>query len=254
MRFASLGSGSKGNSTLVEYNDNCLMVDCGFSVKDSIKRLERLGKTPEDITAILVTHEHSDHWKGVLPLATKYGIKVYMTAGCFKGTKANLSDYQVIQLIDSHICFNVGEIEVKPVPVPHDAREPVQYILSNGHHKLGILTDIGSITPYVSAVYNNCDALIVEANHDLNMLRNGDYPSFLKERVGSQWGHLNNEQTASLINSLTQDRLQHLVIAHISLRNNDIKLVKSQIEPIFKGKGSIHYACQNQGFDWLNLD
>ena len=230
------------------------MVDCGFSVKDSIKRLERLGKTPEDITAILVTHEHSDHWKGVLPLATKYGIKVYMTAGCFKGTKANLSDYQVIQLIDSHICFNVGEIEVKPVPVPHDAREPVQYILSNGHHKLGILTDIGSITPYVSAVYNNCDALIVEANHDLNMLRNGDYPSFLKERVGSQWGHLNNEQTASLINSLTQDRLQHLVIAHISLRNNDIKLVKSQIEPIFKGKGSIHYACQNQGFDWLNLD
>ena len=254
MRFASLGSGSKGNSTLVEYNDNCLMVDCGFSVKDSIKRLERLGKTPEDITAILVTHEHSDHWKGVLPLATKYGIKVYMTAGCFIGTKANLSDYQVIRLIDSHICFNIGEIEVKPVPVPHDAREPVQYILSNGHHKLGILTDIGSITPYVSAVYNNCDALIVEANHDLNMLRNGDYPSFLKERVGSQWGHLNNEQTASLINSLTQDRLQHLVIAHISLRNNDIKLVKSQIEPIFKGKGSIHYACQNQGFDWLNLD
>ena len=230
------------------------MVDCGFSVKDSIKRLERLGKTPEDISAILVTHEHSDHWKGVLPLATKYGIKVFMTAGCFKGTKANLSDYQVIQLIDSHICFNVGEIEVKPVPVPHDAREPVQYILSNGHHKLGILTDIGSITPYVSAVYNNCDALIVEANHDLNMLRNGDYPSFLKERVGSQWGHLNNEQTASLINSLTQDRLQHLVIAHISLRNNDIKLVKSQIEPIFKGKGSIHYACQNQGFGWLNLD
>ena len=100
------------------------MVDCGFSVKDSIKRLERLGKTPEDITAILVTHEHSDHWKGVLPLATKYGIKVYMTAGCFKGTKANLSDYQVIRLIDSHICFNIGEIEVKPVPVPHDAREP----------------------------------------------------------------------------------------------------------------------------------
>lgn len=230
------------------------MVDCGFSVKDSIKRLERLGKTPEDITAILVTHEHSDHWKGVLPLATKYGIKVYMTAGCFKGTKANLSDYQVIRLIDSHICFNIGEIEVKPIPVPHDAREPVQYILSNGHHKLGILTDIGSITPYVSSVYNNCDALIVEANHDLNMLRNGDYPSFLKERVGSQWGHLNNEQTASLITSLTQDRLQHLVIAHISLRNNDIKLVKSQIEPIFKGKGSIHYACQNQGFDWLNLD
>ena len=254
MRFASLGSGSKGNSTLVEYNDNCLMVDCGFSVKDSIKRLERLGKTPEDISAILVTHEHSDHWKGVLPLATKYGIKVFMTAGCFKGTRANLSDYQVIQLIDSHICFNVGEIEVKPVPVPHDAREPVQYILSNGHHKLGILTDIGSITPYVSAVYNNCDALIVEANHDLNMLRNGDYPSFLKERVGSQWGHLNNEQTASFINSLTQDRLQHLVIAHISLSNNDIKLVKSQIEPIFKGKGSIHYACQNQGFGWLNLD
>jgi len=253
MRFASLGSGSRGNSTLVEHNNDCLMVDCGFSVKDSVRRLHRLGKTPEDITAILVTHEHSDHWKGVLPLAVKYSINIYMTAGCLKGAKANLSDYRGIRLIDSHRCFNIGEIEVKPVPVPHDAREPVQYIFSNSHHQLGILTDIGSITPYVRAEYHECDALLIEANHDINMLRNGDYPKFLKDRVGSQWGHLNNKQTASLIESLAQNRLQHLVIAHISQRNNNIERVKSQIEPIFKGTGTIHYACQNQGFDWLQL-
>ena len=253
MRFSSLGSGSKGNSTLVEHNGDCLMIDCGFSVKDSVRRLDRLGKSPEDITGILVTHEHSDHWKGVLPLASKYAINIYMTAGCFKGVKTNLSDYNGIVLIDSHLTFNVGEIEIKPIPVPHDAREPVQYILSTSYHKLGILTDIGSITPYVSAQYNDCDALIVEANHDINMLRNGDYPSFLKDRVASQWGHLNNEQTASLVASLEQTRLQHLVIAHISERNNDIQLVKSRIESIFKGSGTIHYACQNQGFGWLNL-
>ena len=254
MRFASLGSGSKGNSTLVEHNGDCLMIDCGFSVKDSLRRLERLGKSPKDISGILVTHEHSDHWKGVLPLASKYAITIYMTAGCLRGTNTNLSDYNGIVLIDSHLTFTVGEIKIKPIPVPHDAREPVQYILSNSHHKVGILTDIGSITPYVSEQYKDCDALIVEANHDINMLRKGDYPSFLKERVGSQWGHLNNKQTASLVASLEQTRLQHLVIAHISERNNDIQLVKSHIEPIFKGIGAIHYACQNQGFGWLNVN
>jgi phosphoribosyl 1,2-cyclic phosphodiesterase len=254
MRFASLGSGSKGNATLVEYNDHCIMIDCGFSIKDCVKRLQRLGKTAEDINAILVTHEHSDHWKGVLPFAERYSIDVYATAGCLKGAKSALSTYKGIQLIDSHKSFKIDKIDVVPVPVPHDAREPVQYILSTTKHRLGILTDIGSLTPYVIEKYRECDALVVEANHDLNLLYAGDYPKFLKDRVASKWGHLNNAQTASLIQSINQQRLQHLVVAHISQSNNDLTIVKNEIEKVFQRQQVIHYATQNSGFDWLLIE
>ena len=253
MRFASLGSGSKGNATLVEYGHHCIMIDCGFSIKDCVKRLQRLGKTPEDINAILVTHEHSDHWKGVLPFAMRYDIDVYITSGCLKGANSSLSVYSGLKLIDSHNSFKVGEIEVKPVPVPHDAREPVQYILSSAQHRLGILTDLGSLTPYILEQYHQCDGLVIEANHDINLLYAGVYPKFLKDRVASRWGHLNNSQTASLIKSINQQRLKFLVIAHISQSNNDINTVKSEIEKVVQDTAVIHYATQNNGFDWLHL-
>ncbi|MGB1869239.1 MAG: MBL fold metallo-hydrolase [Porticoccaceae bacterium] len=252
MRFASLGSGSKGNSTLVEWRDTCLMVDCGFSVRDTVHRMARLGKSPEDLSGILVTHEHSDHWKGVVPLANKYDIRVYLTAGCLKSRNLDnpSTDFEVI---DSHREFAVGDIRVTPVPVPHDAREPVQYLFNSDSHRLGVLTDIGSLTPHVEAQYARCDALLVEANHDLDMLAAGPYPSFLKDRVGGQWGHLNNQQTARLVANLAQDQLQHLVIGHISEKNNSLELVQSAIDEVFTADGNLFYACQQEGFDWLYL-
>lgn len=259
MRFASLGSGSKGNSTLIEWRDTCIMVDCGFSIKDTTQRLAKLGKSPEDLSAILVTHEHSDHWKGVVPLSNRFSIKVYLTAGCLKSqelkTQAKIPSTH-FHIIDSHQQFDVGDIRVTPVPVPHDAREPVQYLFNSSRHKLGILTDIGSLTPHVESQYANCDGLLVEANHDLDMLAAGSYPAFLKERVGGQWGHLNNQQTARLISKVEQDRLQHLVIGHISEKNNCVDLVRREIEAVYQGSGGageVFYACQQEGFDWLNL-
>ena len=129
MRFASLGSGSKGNATLIEWRDTCVMVDCGFSIKETTLRMAKLAKQPQDLSAILVTHEHSDHWKGVMPLANKFGIKVYLTAGCLKSRdlKNPTTDFRII---DSHTEFQVGDLTVTPVPVPHDAREPVQYLFT----------------------------------------------------------------------------------------------------------------------------
>ena len=252
MRFASLGSGSKGNATLIEWRDTCVMVDCGFSVRDTVARLAKLGKKPEDLNAILVTHEHSDHWKGVMPLANKFSIKVYLTAGCLKSRnlKEPVTDFVII---DSHRSFVIGDLTVTPVPVPHDAREPVQYRFDSDKHRLGVLTDLGSITPHVESEFGDCDGLLVEANHDLDMLANGPYPAFLKDRVAGQWGHLNNDQTAQLLCSIDRARLQQLVVGHISDKNNTLDKVKSAIDLVYSGQGSIHYACQQDGFDWLQL-
>ena len=252
MRFASLGSGSKGNATLIEWRDTCVMVDCGFSIKETTARMAKLDKRPQDLAAILVTHEHSDHWKGVMPLANKFGIKVYLTAGCLKSRdlKNPVTDFHII---DSHIEFQVGDLRATPVPVPHDAREPVQYLFNSTEHKLGVLTDLGSLTAHVNAQYDRCDGLLIEANHDLDMLATGPYPAFLKERVGGQWGHLNNHQTASLLKAVDQSRLQHLVVGHISDKNNSLEKVRYEIEQAYKGKGNLHYACQQEGFDWLQL-
>lgn len=228
------------------------MVDCGFSLRDTVQRMAKLGKSPDDLDGILVTHEHSDHWKGVMPLANKYNIKVYLTAGCLKSRNLdNPNNY--FEVIDSHQQFVVGDITVTPVPVPHDAREPVQFVFNSDSHQLGVLTDIGSLTPHVEAQYGRCDALLVEANHDLDMLAAGPYPGFLKERVGGQWGHLNNQQTARLISVVAQERLQHLVIGHISDKNNSLELVKIAIDRVYRGDGNVFYACQQEGFDWLTL-
>ena len=163
------------------------MIDCGFSIKDCIRRLQRLDLTPNDIDAILVTHEHSDHWKGVLPLATRYSIDIYITSGCLRATGLDANSYSGIRIIDSHQVFRLGDIDVKPIPVPHDAIEPVQFILDGNDCRFGILTDVGSITPYIIEQYTGCNGLLLEANHDLSLLQSGSYPQFLKDRVSGQW-------------------------------------------------------------------
>lgn len=252
MRFASLGSGSRGNATLVEWRDTTLMVDCGFSVRDTVARLERLGKQPQDISAILVTHEHSDHWKGVLPLARRFAIPVYLTSGCLRSREITEVDVRC-EIIDSHNEFLVGDLKVIPVPVPHDAREPVQFIFESRRQRLGVLTDLGSVTPHITQQYASCDGLLLEANHDLDMLAEGPYPAFLKERVGGHWGHLNNQQAGRLLADLDGVRLRQLVVGHISEKNNAIHLVKEAIEPNLPSALSPVYATQNQGFDWLTL-
>jgi phosphoribosyl 1,2-cyclic phosphodiesterase len=229
------------------------MVDCGFSIKDCSRRLQRLEKTPADIDAILVTHEHSDHWKGVLPLASRFAIDIYITAGCLRATGLTLSDYVGFKLIDSHKTFNIGDIEIKPIPVPHDALEPVQFIFSNNINRLGILTDVGSITPYIEQQYSGCDGLLVEANHDLELLNSGAYPRFLKNRVSGEWGHLNNNQTAALISVIDQACIKQLVIGHISQTNNDKSVVRQTIEKVYQGSAKVIYADQEEGFDWLYL-
>ena len=252
MRFASLGSGSKGNSTIVESDTACVMVDCGFGLRNACTRLERIGKSPEDLTAIIVTHEHSDHWKGIGALSAKYNIPVYLSAGSLKAKQIQ-SGEALFNCIDSHKDFYVGDICIKPVPVPHDAREPIQYILSNGKVQLGILTDLGHFTPHVVSSYSKCDALLLECNYDDDMLLDGPYPRFLKERVSGMFGHLSNRQAADLLLALDLSRLKTLVIGHISAKNNDVSLIKAAIEPLCGEDIVLSFADQESGSPWMEI-
>ncbi|MDA7769183.1 MBL fold metallo-hydrolase [Porticoccaceae bacterium] len=252
MRFASLGSGSKGNSTVVESDTACVMVDCGFGLRNACTRLERIGKSPEDLTAIIVTHEHSDHWKGIGALSAKYNIPVYLSAGSLKAKQIQ-SGEALFNCIDSHRDFYVGDICIKPVPVPHDAREPIQYILSNGKVQLGILTDLGHYTPHVVSSYSKCDALLLECNYDDGMLLDGPYPRFLKDRVSGMFGHLSNRQAADLLLALDLSRLKTLVIGHISAKNNDVSLIKAAIEPLCGEDIVLSFADQESGSPWMEI-
>lgn len=252
MRFASLGSGSRGNATVVASNHTLLLVDCGFTLKETERRLGCLGLNGEDIDAILVTHEHGDHIRGVGPLARKYKIPVYMTHGTaqFDG----IGRLPRLELISSHRDFTIGDIEVSPVAVPHDAREPCQFLFRKDLQSLGVLTDLGMVTPFVVDQYRRCDALMLECNHDLEMLSTGPYPPSLKRRVGGQWGHLNNRQSANFLASIELQQMQHLVISHISEKNNTAELARVAVESIYSGYGSLLLADQDEGFDWLVLN
>lgn len=251
LRFASLGSGSRGNSTLVEWDSGMLLIDCGFSVRETNQRLERLGKRAEDLTAILVTHEHADHIKGVAPLARRYDLPVYMTPGTYQSR--NLGELPDLRLIEGYASFELDQLKIIPVAVPHDAREPAQFILERASVRLGILTDLGSITAHVEEHYQNLDAMVLEANHDPFMLASGSYPPSLKQRVGGLWGHLSNQQAAGFLQRLNCARLQHLVVAHISQQNNSLELAQAALAPVTAEVKQITFACQNQGFDWLSV-
>ncbi len=251
LRFASLGSGSRGNSTLVEWGAGTLLIDCGFSVKETNQRLERLGKRAEDLTAIVVTHEHADHIKGVAPLARRYDLPVYMTPGTYQSR--DLGELPDLRLIEGYAPFELDRLKITPVAVPHDAREPAQFIFEYAGVRLGILTDLGSITAHVEEHFQDLDAMVLEANHDPFMLASGSYPTSLKQRVGGLWGHLSNQQAAGFLQRLNCSRLQHLVVAHISQQNNSLELAEAALAPVTAGVKQITYACQNQGFDWLSV-
>ena len=251
MQFASLGSGSKGNSTLVRAGDTLVMIDCGFSLRETTRRLERLGVQPQQLDAILVTHEHSDHSSGVAALSRKFEIPVYLTHGT-SGTGRCDGGFEQ-RCFNCEDSFGVGELQVKAVAVPHDAAEPCQYRLTWQSHTLGVLTDLGSVTPHVIDTFSSCHSLLLEFNPDLDMLLAGQYPPQLKRRVGGDWGHLNNDQAAALLRQIDHDDLRHLVVAHISEKNNSRTHAEAALLSVRESLDGVVFAEQSGGFGWLNL-
>ncbi|MFQ5642729.1 MAG: MBL fold metallo-hydrolase [Thiogranum sp.] len=253
VRFASLGSGSKGNATLVEAGATRILVDCGFSCVETEKRLARLSLEPGDLSAILVTHEHGDHISGVARLSRRYGLPVWMTAGTEAVHKGGEVD--TWHCFSGHRDFSIGDLQIRPFPVPHDAREPCQFVFSDGHRRLGLLTDVGSITAHIVQALLNLDAIILECNHDPDMLATGPYPPLLKQRVGGPFGHLSNQQAADLLARIDTDRLQHLVVAHLSEKNNHPGLPRALLSDVLGCRAEdILVADQPDGMPWLSLD
>lgn len=254
MRFASLGSGSRGNALLVEAGATRLLLDCGFGPRETLSRLSRLGLSPADLSGILVTHEHGDHIAGAFGLAVRHGLAAWMTHGTFAGAPQGRRDIPRVELIDSHQPFQVGDLEIHPFPVPHDAREPVQFVFSDGRHRLGVVTDLGSTTPHVERMLTGCAALVLECNHDGDTLQHGGYPPHLKQRIAGRFGHLDNTASAALLAALDTSKLQHLIAAHLSQQNNTPALARAALAGALGcAEMWVGVADQDEGFDWRAL-
>jgi phosphoribosyl 1,2-cyclic phosphodiesterase len=254
MRFASLGSGSRGNALLVEAGRTRVLLDCGFGPRELERRLARLGIAPDQLDAIVVSHEHGDHLGGVLPSARRHGLAVYLTHGTLTAERAAPEVQALLNIIDSHEAFAVGDLAIQPYPVPHDAREPVQYVFSDGCVRLGVLTDAGTATPHIAAMLSACEALVLECNHDLDMLAAGAYPARLKQRIRSPYGHLDNQASAALLARLDNSRLRHLVAAHLSAENNTPALARAALAGALGCSPAwIGVASQAEGCAWREL-
>ena len=255
MRFASLGSGSEGNALVVQLprDGGFLLVDCGFALKEVGRRLARLQLHLSELRAVLVTHEHSDHVGGVFRLAAAAAVPVYLTYGTREGSRRLPTfDEAACRLISPDQPIDVNGLEVTPFPVPHDAREPVQFIFDDGRSRLGLLTDIGRSTPHVVAALAGLSALVLEANHDRTMLAEGKYPPSLKRRIGGDFGHLENQAAAGILDSLDRRRLHTVVAAHLSRHNNRAELAQLALARVLDcAPEAIPVADQDLGSAWL---
>ncbi len=252
MRFASLGSGSRGNATLVEHAGTRLLLDCGFSVRETERRLARLGRSGDELSAIVVTHEHGDHINGVGALARKYGLAVWATAGTLALDR--LGKVTEVHRFNSHQAFALGDLQVQPFPVPHDAREPCQFVFSDGERRLGILTDVGCATAHIAEQLSGCDALMLECNHDKTLLANGNYPASLKRRVAGAQGHLSNAQAEALLRRLETGRLKQVVAAHLSEKHNTPALARAALAAALGCASDwVAVAGQDAGLDWREV-
>lgn len=253
LRFASLASGSRGNCLIVEVGRTRVLIDCGLNLTDTERRLERLGIAPGEINAILVTHEHGDHASGVFEYAAAHRVTVYLTFGTLGAMRQEgkvIEGVRTVQ-VDGRQSLAVDDVQVHPFTVPHDSREPVQYVLSDGASRLGVVTDVGTTTAHLQQVLSGLDALVLECNYDRDMLWRGAYPKWLKERIGGPFGHLDNRDSERLLAGLERSRLKHVIGAHLSQQNNRPELARAALARAMGCEESwIGLATQEEGFGW----
>jgi phosphoribosyl 1,2-cyclic phosphodiesterase len=252
VRFASLGSGSKGNATVIDSGESRILIDCGFNRKHTRLRLQELSLELADLDAILVSHEHSDHAKGVVLVCESIDKPFYATYGTARS--AGWIDHPLWRCIDSHDVFQINDLKIRTVVVPHDSQEPVQFVVANEQWQVGVLSDLGSLTPHVIDAYQNCHGLLLEANHDLQLLQQGPYPPALKRRVAGNHGHLNNQQAADLLSRLIWPGMQHILASHISDKNNQLELVQKEFAQVLDiDWQQVDAAIQGESTGWREL-
>lgn len=260
MQFASLGSGSEGNALVVRLpgaahaRGEFLLIDCGFAPRELARRLDRLALSPAGLRGIVVTHEHGDHVGGSFKVAARQRCPVYLTHGTRMAVTHRAGfDPQWCRTITPDEPFEVEGLELTPVPVPHDAREPVQFVVDDGVSRLGVLTDIGCSTNHVEASMSALTAMVLECNHDRDMLAASRYPLPLKRRISGPWGHLENDAAADILRRIQQSRLRTVVAAHLSQENNRPELAcQALARAIGANNQDIRVADQATGIAWIN--
>jgi phosphoribosyl 1,2-cyclic phosphodiesterase len=259
MRFAVLGSGSRGNATLIECNGTRLLLDCGFPLREIERRLAALDARPAELDAVVVTHEHGDHVAGVARIARRHNLEVWASPGTWKamckspGRSAYWPELPRPRLFPSHArTVRIGGFVLRPIPVPHDAREPCQFVFEGDGRRLGVLTDAGTVTPRICEALRDCDALMLEANHDRELLRNGPYPPSLQRRVGGAFGHLSNAQAAQVLDRVHHAGLQRVLLSHLSQQNNRPELALAAVREVRAGLPAA-IADQDRGTGWLDV-
>lgn len=266
LRYTSLGSGSEGNALVVEALDDqrqvCgrVLLDCGFGSRELTRRLSARGLDWPDLDAILVTHEHADHLGCAFTVAQRHHVCVLASHGTMEAaheiTGAGKLDTTLQRRLCSHASFALGALEIHPFPVPHDAAEPTQFVFVHGDTRLGVLTDVGSPTPYIVQMLSVCDGLVLEANHDPALLQNNaQYPSGLKRRIAGNYGHLSNEAAAHILMAVDKRRLKRLHAAHLSQQNNEMDLVLESFQRALAEGAcpALGVATQEHGFDWVEI-
>jgi phosphoribosyl 1,2-cyclic phosphodiesterase len=258
LRFCSLGSGSTGNATLVEASSGItttrVLVDCGFTQRELNTRLGRAGLSAGDIDAIFVTHEHGDHIGCALPFARRHRIPVFMSRGTWRAVGSPDDDDVALHFVRDGQALAIGDVLLEPYTVPHDAQEPLQPCFSDGAMRLGVLTDAGSITDHLLAQLRGCHALLLECNHDLQMLANSRYPYSLKSRISGRFGHLSNDTAAQILASCLHAGLRHVVAAHLSRENNRPELALAALAAVSGVQPcDMRAAGPDWGFDWIEL-
>lgn len=224
MRFVSIASGSSGNCIYVGTDHHHILVDAGISNKRIVEGLKEIGVKPEELDGILITHEHSDHVKGLGVLARKYELPIYSTKETLEeiSNMSSLGKYSkdLHQCICPNVPFCIGNLDIKPFPIDHDAANPVAYRIQSGKKSVAIATDIGHYDQLIIENLQGVDALLLEANHDVHMLETGPYPYYLKRRILGDSGHLSNENAGRLLNHILHDKLKHIILGHLSKENN----------------------------------
>jgi phosphoribosyl 1,2-cyclic phosphodiesterase len=256
IRFKSLGSGSSGNATVIQARSagtlTHLLVDCGLGIRQLDVRLGQAGMLAEQIDAIFITHEHADHIGCVHRLARRERIPVWMSHGTY--TALGEPDFDgLLRIACDTVAIEVGALQVRPFTVPHDAREPLQLTCSDGATRLGILTDLGHATSHVMEQLAGCATLLLECNHDVQMLATSTYPPFLKRRVGGDYGHLANPAAAQIARAVQASGLKQVVAAHLSEQNNRPELARQALAAALGcAEADIHVADAAAGSGWLS--
>lgn len=272
LRYKNLSSGSTGNATLVEASNSSgkpsrVLVDCGMRLSRLLELLAMAKVLPSEIDAIFITHEHSDHIGCVTQLASRYSIPMWASQGTHTALQDMQNKFRTKQPAHSQLVpgfdafvriavdtclIEVGGLQLKPFTVPHDAREPLQLTCSDGNTKLGILTDLGHPSRHVIEQLAGCNALLLESNHDEEMLSNSKYPAFLKARVGGDFGHLSNAQAADVLRNVMHGNLRHVSAAHLSQQNNHPFLAQNALADVMGCLPSeILAACPEMGTPWM---